>query len=411
MSADTSGVLQLASNNGTVALTIGTTQNIGFGTASPNFECHISTGSTTSITQPTAGSYGLYVQQNTSGSVGGIYIQDGAANSGNSLVIADNNGAIRLVVDGDGSLGIGTSSLAGKLTVVGTSGLIARITGASGTTQQGLVEILNSTNGGYLAVAGIGASSVVPTWTGGSMVLETVPAGAGDMILDAYTGSLIFQNGRNNSARFLGGGDFCVGTSGGIGVGAKCNFQGAGNVLHVQSTSAGANNIVSYDSAGTPRFSVSNSGTVSKTSGSFKIDHPLPQLEATHHLVHSFVEAPQADNIYRGRVDLVNGVASVNIDTNSGMTDGTFVALNREVQCFTTNESDWTAVRGSVNGNILTIEAENGTSTANISWMVIGERQDKHMMETEWTDDNGKVIVEPLKIVEQPQTETPEGAA
>jgi hypothetical protein len=32
--------------------------------------------------------------------------------------------------------------------------------------------------------------------------------------------------------------------------------------------------------------------------------------------------------------------------------------------------------------------------------MVIGERKDKHMMETEWTDENGKVIVEPLKPVE-----------
>jgi hypothetical protein len=30
--------------------------------------------------------------------------------------------------------------------------------------------------------------------------------------------------------------------------------------------------------------------------------------------------------------------------------------------------------------------------------MVIGERKDKHMYDTEWTDDNGKVIVEPLKV-------------
>jgi len=35
MSADTTGVLQLASNNGTVALTVDTSQNIGIGTSSP----------------------------------------------------------------------------------------------------------------------------------------------------------------------------------------------------------------------------------------------------------------------------------------------------------------------------------------------------------------------------------------
>lgn len=138
-------------------------------------------------------------------------------------------------------------------------------------------------------------------------------------------------------------------------------------------------------------------GSLSKGSGSFKIDHPLPEKTSTHHLVHSFIEGPQADLIYRGKVNLVNGLAIINIDQAAGMTEGTFVVLCRDVQCFTTNESDWTAVRGAVSGNILTIETQDNSSTASISWMVIGERQDKHMYETEWTDENGKVIVEPLK--------------
>jgi len=135
-------------------------------------------------------------------------------------------------------------------------------------------------------------------------------------------------------------------------------------------------------------------GALSKGSGSFRIPHPLPSKKDTHDLVHSFVEGPQADNIYRGKVDLVNGSASINIDTVSGMTDGTFVLLNREVQCFTTNETGWCNVRGSVSGNILTIESQN-PCTDTISWMVIGERKDQHMYDTGWTDENGKVIVEP----------------
>ena len=138
-------------------------------------------------------------------------------------------------------------------------------------------------------------------------------------------------------------------------------------------------------------------GSLSKGSGSFRIDHPLPALTETHALVHSFIEGPQADLIYRGRVNLVNGSAQVNIDEAANMTEGTFEALCRDVQCFTTNESDWTAVRGSVTGNMLTIEAESNTATSSVSWMVIGERKDKHMYNTEWTDAVGKVIVEPLK--------------
>ena len=145
--------------------------------------------------------------------------------------------------------------------------------------------------------------------------------------------------------------------------------------------------------------SLSVSSSFSKGSGSFKIDHPLPAKTETHNLVHSFIEGPQADNIYRGKVDLVDGSATVNIDTVSGMSEGTYVLLNTNTQCFTSNESGWTAVKGSVSGNILTITAQE-SCTDTISWMVVGERHDQHMLDTEWTDENGKVIVEPLKEVE-----------
>ena len=44
-------------------------------------------------------------------------------------------------------------------------------------------------------------------------------------------------------------------------------------------------------------------GTLTKTSGSFKIDHPEPAKTETHTLWHSFVESPTAgDNLYRYRV-------------------------------------------------------------------------------------------------------------
>ena len=154
--------------------------------------------------------------------------------------------------------------------------------------------------------------------------------------------------------------------------------------------------------SGTTRFRVTTSGcqvfgSFSKSSGSFKIPHPLPEKTETHELVHSFIEGPQADLIYRGVVDLVDGTATVNVDTAGRMTQGTFVALCTNVSCFTSNETDWTAVKGSISGNILTITAQDNTSTATVSWMVVGERKDQHMKDTNWTDDNGRVITEPLK--------------
>ena len=136
-------------------------------------------------------------------------------------------------------------------------------------------------------------------------------------------------------------------------------------------------------------------GALSKGSGSFEIPHPLESKKDTHLLRHSFIEGPQCDNIYRGTVELVNGTATVNLDTVSNMTSGTFVALNTDVQVFTTNETDWDNVKGSIVGNVLTITCQNNNSTAKVSWLVIGERQDDNIKSSTLTDNDGKLILEP----------------
>ena len=147
---------------------------------------------------------------------------------------------------------------------------------------------------------------------------------------------------------------------------------------------------------------VTITGTLSKSGGSFKIPHPVAGLSTTKHLVHSFLEGPQMDLIYRGKIDLVDGTATVNIDTKAGMTEGTFVLLNRDIQCFTSNETGWTAVKGSVSDNILTITAQDNTCTDTISWMVVGERQDDTVKSLDMTDSDGNLIVEP----DQPAPDT-----
>ena len=182
-------------------------------------------------------------------------------------------------------------------------------------------------------------------------------------------------------------------------------FMGGDDNAYLYNTSTGGiklftgntdNRGISIDGSG----NVTISGSLSKGSGSFRIEHPLPSKSATHQLVHSFIEGPKCDLIYRGKVDLVDGKAFVNIDADSTMTEGTFEALCATVQCFTSNESGWGAIRGKVIGNILTIEAQDAASTDNVSWMVIGERKDKHIMDTDWTNENGRPIVEPLKPAE-----------
>ena len=189
--------------------------------------------------------------------------------------------------------------------------------------------------------------------------------------------------------------DLVLGFHTGISMGAYPNYGGirffndhpSSSSTMIMSIGNGGNGVV-----------VTNS--LSKGGGSFRIAHPHPSKKYTHDLVHSFIEGPQMDLIYRGKIDLVGGSATVNIDTKANMTDGTFVLLNRDVQCFTSNETGWTAVKGSVSGNILTITAQDNSCTDTISWMVVGERQDDKIKSLDMTDDNGDLITEPLTIEE-----------
>ena len=145
-----------------------------------------------------------------------------------------------------------------------------------------------------------------------------------------------------------------------------------------------------------PAGAVAVAGALSKGSGSFKINHPLPSKSATHHLVHSFAESPETLLIYRGSVTLVAGQATVDLDAAAGMSTGTWALLCREAQCFTTNETGWHHVRGSVSGSTLTINCEEECDDV-VSWMVVANRQDTHILSTAWTDEDGRPIVEPEK--------------
>ena len=164
------------------------------------------------------------------------------------------------------------------------------------------------------------------------------------------------------------------------------------NIIHEHSSSTGARKITASGGVG-GHFIMP--GTLTAATKNFSIPHPLPTLTSKKKLVHASIEGPQMDLIYRGKTTLVSGISTVNIDINSNMTEGTFEELNRNVQCFTTNETGWTNTKGSVTGNKITIIAQDNSCTDTISWMVVGERQDNTAKSLNVTDDDGNLIVEP----------------
>jgi hypothetical protein len=136
----------------------------------------------------------------------------------------------------------------------------------------------------------------------------------------------------------------------------------------------------------------------------WRIKHPILKDKD---LIHTCIEGTRADNLYRGRKQLINGECVVNIDlecnTTGGMTDGTFVLINKNIQVFVNNNETFDRVIGKVVGNKLNIKCENVNADCMIDWLVIGERCDDGIISNPSTDKTGSIIVE----IDRPNDEVP----
>lgn len=167
-----------------------------------------------------------------------------------------------------------------------------------------------------------------------------------------------------------------------------------GSNFHIGAYADGGTYLNNYVSITRSNGNVNFSGTVSKGGGSFLIDHPLDPLN--RNLVHSFVEGPRADLVYRGSVRLSDGKAVASIDEASGMTPGTFEALTKHTaaEIWVQNQSSYDAVRGRVVGGRVEIECQNPTSSDLVTWLVIAERSDAFYRHCPLTDERGQFLVE-----------------
>ena len=126
------------------------------------------------------------------------------------------------------------------------------------------------------------------------------------------------------------------------------------------------------DVNGNANFSgnVSIGGSLSKGSGSFKIDHPLDP--ANKYLYHSFVESPDMMNVYNGNVVTdKNGKATVVLPEY-------FEALNRDFryQLTVVGQFAQAIVAKKVEQNRFVIRTSK--PNVEVSWQVTGIRQDAY---------------------------------
>ena len=128
VTGDNSGSLQLATNNGTTAVTIDTSQNVGIGTSSPS-----SFASTTNLALGTGSSGAALTVFTGTAQTGAVYFADGTTSAdryrgaveyshGNNALAFTTDASERMRIDSSGNLLVGTTTAQAPITAVFASG-------------------------------------------------------------------------------------------------------------------------------------------------------------------------------------------------------------------------------------------------------------------------------------------------
>jgi hypothetical protein len=250
----------------------------------------------------------------------------------------------------------------------------------------------SSPNAGYKLTISAGDSSHTLYGPNSTWVYYYLACGSGSSQITNTTAQVTVTNGNLH---------LDAAASGAAGRGLYLNYYTSAN----GQSGGNGSSILSYGP-----FVHTGSFSVSVGPKSFKIPHPtVPNKD----LIHSCIEGPRVDLIYRGTVTLVNGTGTVNMNKNStttpdcAMTDGTFEALCTNPQFFLQNMSGFDRVRGTMSGANLVIISENQTSTDVISWMVVAERHDAGMISADLTNDAGYLITEQDSLPSNPYSSPP----
>jgi hypothetical protein len=288
------------------------------------------------------------------------YTGGGVANASNFLTIKNN-----------GNVGINTTTPNAKLNIVDNSATYATYVAQSNAAGSGIyaqapaIAIYANATGGVNSTAIYGYNN-----TGGNGVVGTSTIGAGGLF---YTNATI-----NGSYALVGTAQNVSGASG-VGGGLFVSQSGTYLAGGYQNGNGGVSN---------GNFGVA--GVLSKSSGTFKIDHP--QDPENKYLIHSFVESPDMMNVYNGNITTdANGNATVTLPTY-------FEAENKDFryQLTIVDQTQFAQVRVAqkIANNAFIIKTDK--PNIEVSWQVTGVRQDAwanaHRVETKEPENKGKYL-------------------
>ena len=292
--------------------------------------------------------------QGTDGSGAGILIQSKTAIGINVLNSASGTAVYAKTASGTGVVGYGTYD--------GVYGNASGSTGYGGEFYGGAIGVYGS---GPTGVTGSGSSTGLWGSTSGSYGVYGINYSTASYGVYGTGGQYAVAGKDGQTAAVRGDNNYVGGW-----------FQGGAYAVYGLSTATSGGYGVFAENPNTNGYALYSKGnayvqgTLSKSAGSFKIDHPLDP--SNKWLSHSFVESPDMMNVYNGNVTLgADGSATVTLPNY-------FNALNKEYRYQLTcigGHAD-VYIASEVSGNSFKIAG--GKSGLKVSWQVTGIRQDDY---------------------------------
>jgi len=257
----------------------------------------------------------------------------------------------------------------------------SRIAINNGTNTSGLMAIKSTNDSIALFINAAGN----PTVLGALHIEYTGPTDADRMIIRASAiKNITDTTGIGIEGEGSGTGIFGIGQSTKASIVTGMEGDGYGNGSYVVGVDGQAANyntapgkcyaLYGYATGGTLNYAlyaegnVHITGSLSKASGTFEIDHPLDP--ANKYLYHSFVESPDMMNVYNGNITTdASGNATVKLPDY-------FEALNKDFRYQLTVVGQFAQVYVSKKVSANQFEIQSDKPNVEVSWQVTGVRQD-----------------------------------